>query len=217
VRPNPTNKKQPQVVILDHGLYTRISDDFRKRYADFWISAVKNDTAGLKRFGDHYNILHPELLVLLLTWQAFDAVSITGEVAMSEEEIQKLTERFQDKEELKKWDNLGKNIPEEFGFVYRTQMLMRGINQQLGVPVNRFSLQAQVAQQVLEESNLIKKMTFTEKLSWNLRLKATEWTAYFVSWFAWLYSWFTRSSTAAAKPAKQLNQVEDKVTKETKN
>lgn len=43
VRPNPRNKKQPQIVLLDHGFYCDIDDVFRMQFCQLWYSLVTMD------------------------------------------------------------------------------------------------------------------------------------------------------------------------------
>ncbi|UYV84773.1 ADCK1, partial [Cordylochernes scorpioides] len=54
---------QPQLVLLDHGLYTTLTDDFRLNYCNLWLSILKRDVDGIKKcskemgVGELYNIL----------------------------------------------------------------------------------------------------------------------------------------------------------------
>ncbi|KAL7576744.1 hypothetical protein ACA910_005660 [Epithemia clementina (nom. ined.)] len=52
VRPSPssnnTKKKRPQLVLLDHGLYRELDDDFRSKYAFLWKSLMLADLEGIK-------------------------------------------------------------------------------------------------------------------------------------------------------------------------
>jgi aarF domain-containing kinase len=40
---------KPELVLLDHGLYRQISDEFRREYAALWRALVFGDEAGIKR------------------------------------------------------------------------------------------------------------------------------------------------------------------------
>jgi aarF domain-containing kinase len=46
IRPNPARPAQAQIVLLDHGLYVRMSDEFRRQYAVLWkgLLALDQDT-----------------------------------------------------------------------------------------------------------------------------------------------------------------------------
>ncbi len=43
IRPDPHNKRTAQVVLLDHGLYTRLEEEMRMSLCKMWKSIVKND------------------------------------------------------------------------------------------------------------------------------------------------------------------------------
>jgi aarF domain-containing kinase len=44
VRPNPTNPELHQVVILDHGLYRELEEDFRINWCHLWKAMIENNT-----------------------------------------------------------------------------------------------------------------------------------------------------------------------------
>ncbi len=43
IRPAPHNNKMAQVVLLDHGLYTRLEEEMRVSLCKMWKSIVKDD------------------------------------------------------------------------------------------------------------------------------------------------------------------------------
>ena len=64
VRPHPNNEKKYQVVVLDHGMYRELSNDFRLAYCNLWKAMVTGDnklgrncvkTMGMKE--EFYDIL----------------------------------------------------------------------------------------------------------------------------------------------------------------
>lgn len=60
VRPSP---KGPEIVLLDHGLYTTLHDNFKINYCNLWISIINGDHEEIKKWakelgaGDLYPIL----------------------------------------------------------------------------------------------------------------------------------------------------------------
>ena len=48
VRPKPSQPSQPQLVLLDHGMYITESSDFRRRYAQLWQAMVLTDLPTIK-------------------------------------------------------------------------------------------------------------------------------------------------------------------------
>ena len=55
LREHPTKKGKPQIVLVDHGLYKQLDDDFRLNYAVLWKSIMMADIKGIqvscKEFG----------------------------------------------------------------------------------------------------------------------------------------------------------------------
>eukprot|EP00095_Tigriopus_kingsejongensis_P002163 maker-scaffold248_size238799-snap-gene-1.33 protein:Tk02163 transcript:maker-scaffold248_size238799-snap-gene-1.33-mRNA-1 annotation:"hypothetical protein LOTGIDRAFT_121554" len=45
-----------QIVLLDHGLYTQLTHDFRGNYANFWLSILNADTEGIKVYADKLGV-----------------------------------------------------------------------------------------------------------------------------------------------------------------
>eukprot|EP01017_Pseudomicrothorax_dubius_P035189 TRINITY_DN4896_c0_g2_i4.p1 TRINITY_DN4896_c0_g2~~TRINITY_DN4896_c0_g2_i4.p1 ORF type:complete len:243 (-),score=27.66 TRINITY_DN4896_c0_g2_i4:135-863(-) len=63
IRRLPQDEKRAQIVLLDHGFYRSLSDEFRKRFCEMWVSLVTFDNRRLKRvcaelgIGDQYKFL----------------------------------------------------------------------------------------------------------------------------------------------------------------
>ena len=55
VRPLPTSPGQPQLVLLDHGLYRDLPVDLRMNYARLWQSIILSDEEGIKRYSSSMN------------------------------------------------------------------------------------------------------------------------------------------------------------------
>ena len=49
VREHPTKKGQPQIVLLDHGFYCTLKNDFRKDFCSMWMAITNFDHSGLQR------------------------------------------------------------------------------------------------------------------------------------------------------------------------
>ena len=60
VRPRPDRPTQPQLVLLDHGLYRELPREFVNMYADLWYHVLAGDADGIRRVshalgvGDYY-------------------------------------------------------------------------------------------------------------------------------------------------------------------
>ena len=45
-----------QIVLLDHGLYTQLSNKFRYDYADFWLAIINRDVEAIKTAADNLGV-----------------------------------------------------------------------------------------------------------------------------------------------------------------
>lgn len=72
---NGRDTGRPQVVLLDHGLYRELDDDFRLQYAAMWKALVLADLPGIERaatalgVGEHY-----PLFSAILTQRPWDDI-----------------------------------------------------------------------------------------------------------------------------------------------
>lgn len=61
IRPHPARPKYPQLVLIDHGLYVRLSDDFRRQYATLWKALLTVDVNVIKSTASEWGIGTPDL------------------------------------------------------------------------------------------------------------------------------------------------------------
>eukprot|EP00049_Salpingoeca_infusionum_P005932 m.99357 g.99357 ORF g.99357 m.99357 type:complete len:596 (+) comp13139_c0_seq3:150-1937(+) len=75
------HKGEPHVVLLDHGLYRRLPEDFRDRYSRLWRSLILGDAAGIHEHAAAMNAgdLYP-VLASMLTYKEWSDV-IAGDSA----------------------------------------------------------------------------------------------------------------------------------------
>ncbi len=172
VRRHPSNSKKPQIVILDHGLYRELSDDFRQKYAKFWQSIVLKDDKGIKEYCDGLGIRDHKMYCTMVMMQGYDdfipASSVNMEPMpktqsgssssggggrdllqerkMSMDDLAKIEEIMKEKKE--DFMNLYRNLPMEMMIIMRSDNLLRSLNQELGngtSVVNRFAVMARAA------------------------------------------------------------------------
>jgi hypothetical protein len=84
VRKGPTG--QAQLVLLDHGLYRQIDDEFRREYAALWRALIFSDKAGIKQHAESMNAgdAYP-LFAAMLTMRPWDQVrccAVTGQLSV---------------------------------------------------------------------------------------------------------------------------------------
>jgi len=161
--------------MLDHGLYGKLSDDFRRRYCLFWKALVTSDEQELMNWCRYYKVPNYKQLTSILLMQQFDGIG--SELADKEQtekgknkfaEVEMLFKKLTDeqKEKLKNLTLTMKAIPEELLFILRTSMLLRAVNRDLGAPVNRFKIMAQAAiKGVNRDKSILSQLSLYQRLS----------------------------------------------------
>jgi aarF domain-containing kinase len=86
IRENPVNPKIPQVVLIDHGLYCTLTDDFIKQFRELWYAMCTFDNIKMKEIaldmglGEHYRFLP-----LLFTYRTINSTKPLGGKLTDEE------------------------------------------------------------------------------------------------------------------------------------
>uniref|UniRef100_A0A6B2L263 ABC1 atypical kinase-like domain-containing protein n=1 Tax=Arcella intermedia TaxID=1963864 RepID=A0A6B2L263_9EUKA len=206
VRPIPGKPDKPQVVFLDHGLYGSIGDEFRVGYCKFWMALVKGDEKTLIDWCKKYGISDYKILSSVLMIQQFDGIGTDLKDSAQTKKESKYSEfqalyknmtpeqRRHFKERMDSVTEVMNTVPEELLFILRSSFLLRGVNRELGAPINRFAVMARVASRGATTSKAVveselsyyeKSLLFVEgaKFEWILRLNT------FRSWlFTKLYN-----------------------------
>jgi aarF domain-containing kinase len=157
VRRNPTNQRKSQVVLIDHGLYSELTDEFRLAYSNFWNALVLNDEDRIKEYCTSIGINNWSAYATVVKAVAMDTVGpqLTGnerirmrrqakmdrpkDSVATEAQERRRASRMADRE------NFLQNVPKEMFLLVRTNFILRGVNQVFGCPVNRFNIFARVA------------------------------------------------------------------------
>ena len=132
-----------EIILLDHGMYRRLDENFRRNYCNLWRACLTRDiklgaesTSGLGLRPQYF-----ELLSLISVNRTPDSRGKLGE-GMKREELIRLRKKYKDAnlatpEELQ---NIIQGLPRDLLFVFRTNSLVRSVNYALGVHNrNRFS------------------------------------------------------------------------------
>ena len=56
VRPHPTKKGKPQVILIDHGLYIPLREKFREEYCQLWRSLFVLDVPKIEEIAKGWGI-----------------------------------------------------------------------------------------------------------------------------------------------------------------
>ncbi|XP_052276490.1 aarF domain-containing protein kinase 1-like isoform X1 [Dreissena polymorpha] len=116
-----------QIVLLDHGLYQTLTDDFRINYCKLWISLIHADLKGIEKYSNNLNVgkLYP-LFACMLTARSWE--NVTGGIdkkPVTEAENQELSDNagmymIQISEVLN-------SIPRQMLLIMKTNDVLRGI------------------------------------------------------------------------------------------
>mmetsp|Transcript_23125 Transcript_23125/g.26173 ORF Transcript_23125/g.26173 Transcript_23125/m.26173 type:complete len:520 (+) Transcript_23125:857-2416(+) len=130
VRKNPHNPEKLQIVLLDHGLYQEISDEFRLLFCELWKSIITFDYGKLKELGDSLGLgEYYRYLPLLLTYRPINSKKPLGAPLTAED--RKLL-RKTDEINFEKVNELIQRMPPEIMFIMRASNLIAIHNAGLG-------------------------------------------------------------------------------------
>jgi aarF domain-containing kinase len=132
-----------QVVILDHGLYREMSEEFRQSYCRIWKAMVLNDEKELRRQCEEQGIDDYKTYAFLVMMRAYDGATPGMSRNLSKKQVQEALDKL--KTQMDSVTQVLKKLHPDMLFILRSQNLLRSINVQLGVPVNRFTIFARKA------------------------------------------------------------------------
>jgi len=62
IRPSPIDPSRSQLVLIDHGLYVSLSEDFRREWARLWRATLEGDYEGVEKVVTGWGIGLPDLM-----------------------------------------------------------------------------------------------------------------------------------------------------------
>ena len=139
VRKHPTKPNKPQLVLLDHGLYRELNDNFRQNYCRLWRALVCSDEIAIQKYANELNAgkLFTSLAAILTmrTWDDItsqDMSRLKGKNTPGESEMLKAYAHkyFKDIVLL-----LGL-LPSEMLLLMKTNDCLRHLDRKLGAPIN---------------------------------------------------------------------------------
>jgi aarF domain-containing kinase len=149
---------QPEVVLIDHGLYIRMSPEFRHQYSLFWKSLLAFDNETIQEIATSWGVGHADIFAsatLMRPYQGGDN-SVANELKKGwkgkdqAERAFEMQSRGRDAIRLMLADD--KKWPQELIFIGRNLRIVQGNNQFLGSPVNRIKITGLWASRALTES-----------------------------------------------------------------
>ncbi|KAK7103933.1 aarF domain-containing protein kinase 1-like [Littorina saxatilis] len=128
-----------QLVLLDHGLYQTLTDDFRVHYSKMWLAMINADVEGMKRHADAMNVGHMfGLFACMLTarsWKALQAgISIHEFTEAEGSEIKTNVSNY-----LYEISDILNRVPRQLLLILKTNDVLRGIEAALKIRANATS------------------------------------------------------------------------------
>ncbi|SNX82614.1 uncharacterized protein MEPE_01320 [Melanopsichium pennsylvanicum] len=154
VRKHPNGKKGlHQVVLIDHGLYVELSEDFRRKYAQLWKAIFTLDLKTLDEITVGWGMGEgsSELFASATLLRPWSKPKAKGEGKREGAHARKSDLELQRemKEKLKSFLVHTELLPKELLFVGRSMRIIQANNQVLGSPVNRLNILAKHAADAL--------------------------------------------------------------------
>eukprot|EP01132_Coremiostelium_polycephalum_P000917 gene917-1158_t len=184
VRNHPLDKRQPQIVLLDHGLYRELDEEFRINFCQLYKNLVLCNTEKVQYYSKALGVENYKLFSSIILMRNFEGASVGLSNSIPVEELERMINSAMEK--MKEINLLMKTMPRHLLLVLRNNNLLRSINMELGSPVNRFSIMARVATRGLNSridpnrNKLLRLFSrIQEKITLEILLKGHE----FVNWF----------------------------------
>lgn len=121
------------LVILDHGIYKQLSEEFRKNYCNLWEALIRLDSQKIQQLGETFGVgKYARYFPVIFTGRTINSKSLLGR-GMSSEEKKHLREELKS---LKMEDisSFMESLPPDFLAILRTDGLLRSLMSKLGAP-----------------------------------------------------------------------------------
>lgn len=158
LREHPEKKGKPQIVLVDHGLYKQLDDEFQHAYARLWTGIVMADVSEIKSACEQLGVtkMYP-LLSSMLTSRPFDEVmerSQTGSLDAAptgggdKAVIRGYAQRY-----LKEIITMLDVVPRQMLLIFKMNDCLRHVDTALGSPVNNLVVAGKYASKRVYESD----------------------------------------------------------------
>lgn len=148
---------EPELVLIDHGLYIHMEPGFRHQYARFWKALLTFDNRTLAEIVKGWGVNNPDFFAsatLMRPYSGGNKSTQRGLQGLSKSE--RAERHYEMQQAMRKAirDMLGDETkwPQELIFIGRNLRIVQGNNQFLGSPVNRVKITGIWASRALIES-----------------------------------------------------------------
>ncbi|XP_065086804.1 uncharacterized aarF domain-containing protein kinase 5 [Ochlerotatus camptorhynchus] len=150
VRRDPTSGR-PQLVLLDHGLYGKLTPEVRANLCRFWEAIVLKDHAEMAKIARALNVQDYRTFAEILLQRPLELKGSKLTTRLSEDDLDYMTR--QAKEHFDKVMQTLRSMPRNLIFVLRNLNTIRAIAREHGDPVDRPKVMARCAIAALRQTN----------------------------------------------------------------
>ncbi|KAJ7499643.1 ABC1 family-domain-containing protein [Mycena latifolia] len=154
VRPHPAAPRTPQLVLLDHGLYVQLSDEFRRDWCTVWEGLLAGEWGVVDGVTRKWGVGMPDLFASAVLMRPVRLGR--GRPQRNPEERGKPLEEMTNyersvvmKAKLKGFLTDTDRMPKVLIFLLRNMRMVQGNNKTLGSPVNRIKITGFAASRAL--------------------------------------------------------------------
>eukprot|EP00736_Rhodelphis_marinus_P006729 Rmarinus@m.17469 len=178
LRPNPCDPSQPQLVILDHGLYRPLDDDFRILYCRLWRSLIFGDVETIKEVATKMNVGSMyQLFAAVITSRPWNMVAqssfdslVIAKTPQERRRIQSFAQEY-----ARDINGLLGQVPRELLLLLKTNDCLRCIDGHLGSPMNTFVVTARSAVHALAREKIRNEPGFRSRVETTWEILSMEW------------------------------------------
>ncbi|KAJ7638431.1 ABC1 family-domain-containing protein [Roridomyces roridus] len=159
VRPHPTAPRRPQLVLLDHGLYVQLEDQFRQEWCSVWEGLLAGEWGIVEKVTSNWGVGMPDLFasaVLMRPTRLGRGRPPRDPRDKRLKEMLEMTDYERSvhmKARLKGFLLDTDRMPKVLIFLVRNMRMVQGNNRSLGSPVNRIKITGYAASSALARSS----------------------------------------------------------------
>ncbi|KAK4802679.1 hypothetical protein SAY86_000882 [Trapa natans] len=130
---SPTDRGGFTIVLLDHGVYKQLDDEFRWNYCQLWKALILQDSEKIQQLSEHFGIgYYSQYLPVIFTGRTIDSKSALG-MGMSFEE-RKVLKKGLKSLTMEDISSFVESLLPDFLMILRVDALLRSIDRKLGAP-----------------------------------------------------------------------------------
>jgi aarF domain-containing kinase len=184
---NASNVRDFRVVLLDHGLYREVEERTRLQYCALWRAMIVRDDVAVEKVckemgvGDQWVTMASMVLMRPYIPLTSAMIPMSHAESFTRDQLKDFMKHFS----IPVVMSVMKSMPRELVLVLRNQNYVRGLNKELGMPVNRFRLMSRMALGALEDHQAWYRRWF-DRLKFECFLFVQDWAwrlgVYIMQW-----------------------------------